>query len=93
MPRAVDRTDRISLRISPRAKRTLERAAGYADRTLTDFVTEAAVERAEAVVRSHELVTLPPEAWETFRAMLLDPPEPSERLEAALAEHRRVVRR
>ena len=93
MPRTATRPDRISLRVSPRAKRTLERAAAYSDKTLTDFITEVAVERAEAVVREQEIITLTPEAWEQFREMLLNPPEPNEKLKEALAEHARVVRR
>ncbi len=93
MPRTAARPARISLRVSPRAKRALERAAAYSDKTLTDFITEVAVERAEAVVREQEVITLTPEAWEEFRRLLLDPPEPNETLRQALAEHARVVRR
>jgi uncharacterized protein (DUF1778 family) len=93
MPRVPERSDRINLRLSPRAKRTIERAAAYADKTLTDFVTEVAIERAEAVVQAHETIALSPEAWDEFCRMLLDPPAPDAKLEAALAEHARVVRR
>lgn len=93
MPRAATRQDRIHLRVSPKAKRTMERAAAYSDKTLTDFITDVAVERAEAVVREQEAITLTPEAWEEFRRLLLDPPEPNEALKKAIAEHKRVVRR
>jgi uncharacterized protein (DUF1778 family) len=93
MPRTATRQDRIHLRVSSRLKSTMERAAAYSDKTLTDFITEAAAERAEAVVRAQEAITLTPEAWEEFRRLLLDPPEPNEKLKAALSEHARVVRR
>lgn len=93
MPRTAERSDRINLRLTPGAKRTIERAAAYADKTLTDFVTEAAFARAEIVVEQHEAIMLTPDAWETFRRLLLDPPESDPRLDAALAEHARVVGR
>jgi uncharacterized protein (DUF1778 family) len=93
MPRTATRQDRIHLRVNPRLKSTIERAAAYSDQTLTDFITKAAAEKAEAVVREQEVITLTPEAWEEFRRLLLDPPAPNEKLEEALAEHARVVRR
>jgi len=93
MPRAPERSDRMNLRLSPHAKRIIERAAAYSDKTLTDFVTEAAVEQAEAIVRSQEAIALSAAAWETFSRLLLDPPAPSKRLKDAIAEHARVVRR
>lgn len=79
MPRTATRQDRIHLRVNPQAKRTMERAAAYSDKTLTDFITEAAAEKAEAVVRAQEAITLTPEAWEEFRR-LLDPPEPNDKI-------------
>ena len=93
MPRTATRQDRIHLRVSPRAKRTMERAAAYSDKTLTDYITDIAVSHSEALVREREVITLTPEAWEEFRRLLLDPPEPNKKLKEALAEHARVVRR
>lgn len=91
MPRTAQRQERISLRISPQSKRKLERAAAYSDKTLTDFVVDVALQKAEAVVREHEVITLTPEEWERFQEMLLNPPEPNEKLKKALAEHSRIV--
>src|SRR5674476_1201697 len=58
MPRTAQRPDRISLRLSPQAKRKLERAAAYSDKTLTDFVVDVALQKADAIVREHEVITL-----------------------------------
>lgn len=93
MPRTAQRPDRISLRLGRDAKRRLERAAAYADKTLTDFVLDVALQRADTLVRQHEMITLTPAEWDRFQQMLLDPPEPNKRLKKALAEHARVVRR
>lgn len=93
MPRTATRHDRIHLRVSSRLKSTIERAAACSDKTLTDFITEAAKEKAEAVVREQEVITLTPEAWEECRRLRLDSPEPNDKVKEALSEHARVVRR
>ena len=93
MPRTAQRPDRISLRLGREAKRKLERAAAYSDQTLTDFVIDVALQKADAIVRQHEVITLTRAEWERFQEMLLNPPEPNKRLKKAFAEHARVVRR
>jgi uncharacterized protein (DUF1778 family) len=93
LPRAAQRPDRISLRLGRDAKRKLERAAAYSDKTLTDFVIDVALQKAEAIVRRNEVITLTRAEWHRFQEMLLDPPEPNKRLRKAFAEHARVVRR
>lgn len=92
MTRTAQRQERISLRVSPRSKATLERAAAYADKTLTDFVIDVALQKADSVVREHEVITLSPAGWEEFQRMVLHPPKPNKRLKKAFAEHARIVR-
>lgn len=93
MPRALQRPERISLRVSVDAKRKLEHAAACVEKTLTDFVVDVALGEAEAVTRVHDVITLSPEEWARFEDMLLQPATPNARLTRALAEHDRVVRR
>ncbi len=93
MPRIAQRQGRVSLRLSPQSKQTLERAAAYVDKTLTDFVVDVALRQAEAVVREHEVIALTAEEWRQFQDMLLNPPEPNERLRQALADHERIINR
>ena len=45
MTRTAQHPDRISLRLSPQAKRKLERPAAYSDNTLTDFVVDVALQK------------------------------------------------
>jgi uncharacterized protein (DUF1778 family) len=92
MPRTARRPDRINLRLSPDAKRKLERAAAYSEKTLTDFVIDVALQKADAIVRKNEVITLTPSEWNRFQDMLLNPSRPNKRLKKALAEHTRVVR-
>jgi uncharacterized protein (DUF1778 family) len=93
MPGTAQRPDRISLRLGRDAKRKLERAAAYSDKTLTDFVIDVALQRADAIVRKNEVITLTRAEWDRFQELLLTPPEPNKRLKRAFAEHARVVRR
>lgn len=93
MPRTAQRQDRISIRLSPQSKRKLERAAAYTDKTLTDFVVDVALQQADSIVREHEVISLSPEEWERFQDLLLNPPAPNDRLQRALEEHDRIVRR
>lgn len=92
MPRTAQRPERISLRVSAEAKRKLERAAACAEKTLTDFVVDVALAKAEAITRAHDVITLTPQEWARFEDMLLHPAAPNARLRRALAEHDRVVR-
>jgi uncharacterized protein (DUF1778 family) len=92
MPRTAGRFIRINLRLSGEAKRKLERAAAYSGKTLTDFVIDVALQKADAIARKQEVITLTRAELDRFQAML-DPPEPNARLKRAFAEHARVVRR
>jgi uncharacterized protein (DUF1778 family) len=82
---AAQRSDRINLRVSRVAKRKLERAAAYSDKSLTEFVIDVALRKADAIVRKNEIITLTPAELDRFQAMLLDPPEPNRRLKRGAA--------
>lgn len=92
MARIAQRQERISLRLSLQSKAKLERAAAYTDKTLTDFVVDVALQKADSVVREREVITLSPAGWEEFQRMLLHPPKPNKRLQRAFAERARIVR-
>ena len=91
MSRVAQRQERISIRLSPQSKRKLERAAAYSDKTLTDFMVDVALQKADTVVREHEVITLNAEEWERFQELLLNPPEPNEKLKEAFAWYGRVT--
>lgn len=93
MPRAAQRQDRISIRLSPQSKRMLERAAAYSEKTLTDFMVDVALQKADAVVREHEVVTLDAAAFQRFQDLLLDPPAPNRTLTEAFAWYAKVTGR
>ena len=85
------RPDRINIRLSSQAKRRLERAAAYSGTTLNDFVVDAALQRANAILEKQDVVTLTGAEWKRFRALLLHPSAPNARFRRAAVEHKRIV--
>ncbi|MGM0496191.1 MAG: DUF1778 domain-containing protein, partial [Bacillota bacterium] len=50
--------ERINLRLNSSAKSVLERAAGFEGKTVSSFILNCAIEKAEQTVRKHETMTL-----------------------------------
>lgn len=81
------RRERLEARCSAEQKRLLERAAGLRGQTLSEFVVGSASREAEQAIREHEIITLSAEDSRAFVAALLNPPEPTAYLRAALARY------
>jgi uncharacterized protein (DUF1778 family) len=87
---AVDRElkkERIELRVAASAKQLIQRAMAVSGLTAGDL----AYEGARRVLEEHERMVLAGADRDAFLAAVLDPPEPTERLVAALRRHRAVV--
>ncbi|WP_058556665.1 DUF1778 domain-containing protein [Thiohalocapsa sp. ML1] len=74
-PNAV-RSEKLDLRLTPAAKRTLQAAAAAARRSVSDFVLDSALSRAEETLADRRLFGLDAERWEAFLAALDAPPRP-----------------
>lgn len=85
------KTERIAVRLSPDAKRTLERAARISGRSLTDFVVDNAVSAAQKAIEDSERMRLEEQDRTVFLAALADPPAPNEALKAAVARYRSLT--
>ncbi|MCO5155933.1 MAG: DUF1778 domain-containing protein [Aquamicrobium sp.] len=68
------RTEKLDLRLTPEAKRTLAAAAHAERRSLSDFVLESALGRAEEALADRRVFQLDPEKWEAFITALEAPP-------------------
>jgi uncharacterized protein (DUF1778 family) len=89
-PEVVDRElkkERIELRVAPSAKQLIQRAMAVSGLTAGDL----AYEGARRVLDEHERMVLVGADRDAFLAAVMDPPEPTERLVAALRRHRAVV--
>ena len=80
--------DRMHLRLDAATKRKLERAAAYAQKSVTDFVLAQAVEAAEQVLKSHEQHVLSTADWEAFCKALDRPAKPTRALKEGFRWYR-----
>ena len=86
MPRvAVDDNKRMNLRLRPEQKAKLMRAAALRHTDLTDFVLQAALREAEAVIEESERITLSERDSLLLLKLLENPPAPNAKLRAAIA--------
>ena len=80
------RSEKLDLRLTPEAKRTLNIAASAAGRSVSEFVLESALSRAEETLADRRHFGLDAERWEAFMAALEAPPRELPRLERLMRE-------
>lgn len=85
------RAERLGFRIDEETKDLIERAAHLSQRKVSDFCVTALADTARRTIAEHETLILSNRDREAFFDALMNPPEPSERLTRALADHRRRV--
>ena len=61
-----NRTEKLDLRLTPKAKRTLQAAATAERRKVSDFVLESALARAEETLAERQRFGLDAERWTAF---------------------------
>lgn len=82
----MNRTEKIDLRLTAQAKRALQSAAEATHKTLSDFVLESALARADSVLAERQVFRLDAERWTAFLTALDAPPKPRPRLARLLNE-------
>ena len=80
------RMEKLDLRLSRSAKRTLEAAASVSSRSLSSFVLESALSRADETLANRRTFLLRRAKWSEFLAALDAPIRPLPRLQRLLAE-------
>ena len=78
------RSEKLDLRLTPSSKQKLYSAAAAANRSVSDFVLESALARADETLADRRQFGLDAEQWMAFRAALDAPPRRHERLEDLL---------
>lgn len=86
MAATASRTEKLDLRLTPEAKRTLQTAAAASRRSVSEFVLESALARAEEVLPDRRHFTLDAEQWAAFQAALEAPPRDLPRMRRLLNE-------
>src|ERR1039457_3030161 len=80
------RTEQLDVRVSPSAKAKLQAAASATRRSMSDFVMESALSRAEETLAERRVFGLDAEKWAAFQAALDAPVRLLPRLQTLLAE-------
>lgn len=80
----VARTEKLDLRLTPKAKRVLQSAATAAKRSVSEFVLESALARAEETLPDRQRFGVDAARWVAFLKALDAPPRPLPRLKKLL---------
>ena len=75
----------INMRVHSNTKDFIDRAAKALGKDRSDFVLEAAYEKAEEVLLDQTTFVLNDEQWETFNRLLDSPPKANDKLKKLLA--------
>jgi uncharacterized protein (DUF1778 family) len=81
--------ERISSRVLKPVRKTIEEAAALSGATLNQFVVQAALKEAHAVLERERFIRLSRRDTQTFLRALENPPSPNARLKKAVAAYRR----
>jgi uncharacterized protein (DUF1778 family) len=84
--RSKTRSEKLDLRLTPAAKQKLYSAAAAAHRSVSDFVLESALARADETLADRQHFGLDAEQWAAFMVALDAPPRRHERMERLLNE-------
>ena len=80
MPDTEIRNQKLDLRLTPSAKRTLQVAAIAAHCSVSEFVLESALARAEQTLPDRQRFGLSAQPWEAFQSALAASPRPTPRM-------------
>lgn len=86
------RSERIEARIDPDRASRIRCAAELAHASVSAFVVEAAVERAERILVEHHSATVPSQFFDRLLAALDEPPVSVSSIEKAAERRREVVK-
>jgi uncharacterized protein (DUF1778 family) len=85
------KSERFEARVSAELKKLFQEAANLHGMTMTDFVIRSAQEAAKRTVQEQEIMRLSEQDRNVFVSALLNPPEPSPRLRAAVKHYKKVI--
>lgn len=86
MPARTVRSEKLDLRLSSSDKRILEAAASVSSRSVSDFVRESALARADETLADRRTFLLTKAKWSEFQAALDAPTRPLPRMQRLLTE-------
>lgn len=82
------KTERITARVSANIREQLIEAAAFSGSTLNQFLVQAAIEKAQAVIEKERNIRLSYKDAEFFFKALENPPDPNEKLKNAVKKYK-----
>jgi uncharacterized protein (DUF1778 family) len=79
------KSERVDLRMTPTAKRTLQRAAAVANKSVSEFLLDTSLSAAFDTLADRRVFQLDEVQWAAFTAALDTPPRENPRLRKLLA--------
>jgi uncharacterized protein (DUF1778 family) len=79
------RSERVDLRMTPAAKRMLQRAAAVSNKTLTEFLLDTGLNAAVDTLADRRVFQLDKKRWDAFVAALATSPKSNPKLRKLLA--------
>jgi uncharacterized protein (DUF1778 family) len=79
------KSERVDLRMTPAAKRTLQRAAAIANKTVSEFLLDSSLSAAFDTLADRRVFQLDEKQWRAFMTALDRPPKDNPRLRKLLA--------
>lgn len=90
MENVAAKQDRIGARVPHEVYETLRRAAELSGATVNQFLVQAALKEAQAVIEREEVIRLTPRDWNWLLDFMESPPKPTPALEAALKRYQKA---
>lgn len=79
------RSERVDLRMTPDAKRTLQQAAAATNKTVSEFLLDSGLNAAFDALADRRVFQLDEARWDAFQTALAAPPRDNPGLRALLA--------
>jgi uncharacterized protein (DUF1778 family) len=92
MPAAIAKQDRIGARVPHDVYQTLCHAAELTGATVNQFLVQAALKEAQAVIEREDVIRLSPRDWSWLLDLMENPPKPNAKLKAALKRYQKARR-
>ena len=79
------KSERVDIRVTPTAKRTLQQAAAVSNKTVSEFMLDSSLSAAFDTLADRRVFQLDETQWAAFMEALDTPPEDNPRLRKLLA--------
>ncbi len=92
MESAIAKQDRIGARVPHEVYETLCRAAELSGATVNQFLVQAALKEAQAIIEREDVIRLSPRDWDWLLDLMENPSKPTARLKAAMKRYQKAKR-